>query len=362
MARFLGQDWTKGGLRAYLSDAAQVAGAFPCVLSDGKSDGVRSVSVRTGSGLEFSVLPGRAMDIPQAWYRGVPLHFASATGITAPAYYEEPELRWLRTFFGGLLATCGITYSGAPCVDQGEALGLHGRIGNAGAENVCISEEWQGDEYCITLRGRMREATVMGENITLTRTLTTRLGASGFQLHDLIENRGFEPQPLMMLYHFNFGFPLLSPAARVVAPIEITTPRDDQAARDNGVAECRGFCEPRANYAEKVFFHQLRADSAERTFVGLVNTDVGGQALGIVLRYSRAQLPQLTEWKMMGKGCYVVGLEPGTVVPVGRAKARELGTLPLLEAQESYAVDIDFEVLDGVDRITELEAEADTLR
>ncbi len=362
MARYLGQSWTKRELRRYLSDPAQLAGITPALLTDGKAEGVRTLNVRTGSGLEFTVLPGRAMDVPQCWYNGVALHFASATGITHPGYYEEPGLRWLRTFFGGLLATCGITYSGAPSVDQGESFGLHGRIGNAGAENVAVSEEWEGDEYLLSVRGRMREASVMGENLTLTRSITTRLGAKSFRLEDVIENRGFEPQPLMMLYHFNFGFPLLSEDATVVAPITATEPRDPQAAADNGVEECLGFLPPTAGYKEKVFFHTLAADGSGRTFVALVNRNPGGKPLGIVLRYRKSQLPQLTEWKMMGEGCYVVGLEPGTVNPIGRAAARERGMLPMIEPQQRYPVEVDFEVLDSDEELQQIEAEAKELR
>ena len=284
MAHYLEKSWTKSELRAYLSDIGAVAGATPAVLSDGKGDGVRSVAVRTGSGLEFTVLPGRAMDVPQCWYKGIPLHFASATGITSPGYYEEPGLRWLRTFCGGLLATCGITYSGAPNVDLGEELGLHGRIGNAGAENVGVTERWEGDEYVISVQGQMREASVMAENLVLTRSIRTRLGARGFQLQDVIENQGFETQPLMMLYHFNFGFPLLSPSASVVAPILGTEPRDEQAAADNGVAEFREFPAPTSGYKEKVFFHKLATDADGRTFVALVNRDINGSPLAIALR------------------------------------------------------------------------------
>lgn len=361
MANYLGRTWTSTELREYLSDIAPVAGASPSTLSDGRADGVRSIAVRTGSGLDFTVLPGRAMDIPQCWFKGIPLHYASATGITAPGYYEEPGLRWLRTFFGGLLTTCGITYSGAPSVDRGEELGLHGRIGNAGAEDVSVNQDWKDDEYVISLRGSMREASVMAENIVLTRSIRTELGSRGFELEDVIENRGFEPQPLMMLYHFNFGFPMLSPDAKVVAPIKATAPRDKQAAADNGVAECRGFLAPSAGYKEKVFFHQLAADANGQTFVSLVNRNVNGTPLAIVLRYRKEQLPELTEWKMMGQGCYVVGLEPGTVNPIGRAAAREKGKLPMLAGQERYTVAVRFEVLESEEEIAAIEAEAATL-
>jgi hypothetical protein len=145
VASYLGKTWTKQSLRSYLSSEAAVAGAFPFIYSDGKADGVRGIQIRTGSGLEFQVVPGRAMDIFGCSYRGIPLQFTSATGMTNPGYYEEPGLSWLRTFFGGLLATCGISASGAPSVDEGAAYGLHGRIGNAAAEDVSIAQKWVGD-------------------------------------------------------------------------------------------------------------------------------------------------------------------------------------------------------------------------
>ena len=76
-------------------------------------------------------------------------------------------------------------------------------------------------------------------------------------MHDVIENRGFDAQPLLLLYHLNFGFPLLGPNARVVGPIRRIEPRDEQARRDRGVEEALSFPEPVPGYQEKVFFHTL---------------------------------------------------------------------------------------------------------
>ncbi|PKL28172.1 MAG: DUF4432 domain-containing protein [Spirochaetae bacterium HGW-Spirochaetae-2] len=362
MADYLGKSWTREGLRAYISDESAIAGASPFVFNDGKAAGVQGIDVYTGSGLAFQVIPGRAMDIYGCSYKGIPLQFTSATGMTSPGYYEEPGLNWLRTFFGGLLSTCGITNSGAPSTDNGNAFGLHGRIGNAGAEHVSISQKWIGDEYVISISGRMREAFVMGENLTLTRTISTRLGSNTIRIEDAIENRGFEPQPLMMLYHFNFGFPLLSEKSRIVIPSKATTPRDKQSEVDNGVSECFEYPKPTQGYKEKVFFHSVGAESDGKTFVALVNPDIQGKPLAIMLRYNRNELPQLTEWKMPGKGCYVCGLEPGTVNPIGRAKARETKLLPMLGPQEVYNVAVELEVLDSIDKINGLDVYAKSLR
>jgi hypothetical protein len=359
MARFAGRNWTRSELLSYIGDPAQVAGARASVLRDGKADGVACVEIATGSGLAFTVLPGRGMDIPFASFRGMSLAFFSGTGIVSPAYFNEPETGFLRNFFAGLLTTCGITNAGAPSIDQGRPFGLHGRVSNTAAEDLSIDQEWVGDEYEIRVKGRMREVQFFAENLTLTRRIETRLGANGFRLRDVVDNRGFTAQPLMLLYHFNFGFPLLGPRARIVGPIRKTEPRDEEARAGRGVEECLGFPAPVAGYREKVFFHTLKPDAGGRTFIALANRDVGdGTPLGIVMRWSLKELPEFTQWKMPGKGEYVLGLEPGTVSPIGRGPLREQSRLPLLEAQESRSVTIDFEVLDSAASIDAIEREA----
>jgi hypothetical protein len=362
MAWYSGRNWTREELTARIGDPHQLAGARGSILTDGKADGVRAVEVATGSGFTFTVLPGRGMDIPFASYKGKAISFFSGTGITSPAYFEEPGLEWRRSFFVGLLTTCGIANAGAPSVDQGTPFGLHGRVSNAAAENLCIDQEWEGDEFMIRLKGTMRESEAMVENLTLTRTVETRLGARSLRIHDTVRNRGFSPQPLMLLYHFNYGFPLLGPGARVVGPITKSVPRDDQARKDKGLEECLTFPEPVQGYAEKVFFHTLADRPDGRTFVALVNRDTGdGQPLGIVTRWSRKELPTFTEWKMPCKGFYVIGLEPGTMSPHGRGVLREQGALPMIEGQASYDVTIDFEVLDSIAEIEAIEKEAKKL-
>ncbi len=361
MALYAGRNWTRTELLSRIGDPAQIAGARPSVLSHGKAEGVRAIEVETGSGFSFTVLPGRGMDIPFALYKGKSLTFFSGTGITAPGYFEEPGFGWLRSFFVGLLTTCGITNAGAPSVDQGKAFGLHGRLSNAAAEDLAIDQEWDGDDFVIRLKGAVREASAMGENMGLTRRIETRLGARGFHLQDTIVNKGFEPQPLMMLYHFNFGFPLLSARTKIVGPVTSSTPRDPEAAKDKGVEECLSWCEPVQAYKEKVFFHTLAADRQGRTFIGLANPDAGdGAPLGIVLRWNQKELPFFTEWKMPARGFYVLGLEPGTIMPIGRGALRDQGTLPLIDGQESRTISIDFEVLETHAELSALEKEART--
>ena len=91
-------------------------------------------------------------------------------------FFEEPGLGWLRNFPGGLVTTCGLTYAGAPCEDNGEKLGLHGRFSNTPASNVWVDGEWEGDDYRMWAVGKIRESRLFGENILLKRKVSAVLG------------------------------------------------------------------------------------------------------------------------------------------------------------------------------------------
>ncbi len=229
MANLFGRQYTRNELLQKVGDISQVAGVKPYMLTEGRSAGIEAIDFRTGTGFAFTVLPGRAMDISFAEWRGIPLCWRSQTGDVAGAYYEPEGLGWLRGFFGGLVATCGLAQAGAPCVDEGEALGLHGRIGNIAATNVTADGEWEGDQYTMWARGKVREAIVFGTNMQLTRRITARMGESRLFIEDLVENMAFEPAPHMMIYHINIGFPVVDEGAEVIAPSRVVRPRDEAA-------------------------------------------------------------------------------------------------------------------------------------
>jgi hypothetical protein len=110
-------------LMKYVGNLAQAGGCRHYVLSDGWARGLRAADINTGSGLQYTVLPDRAMDISLASYGGRNLVFLTGNGETNPAFYEPEGIGWLRTFAGRLLTTCGLTYFGSPCTDDNEALG-----------------------------------------------------------------------------------------------------------------------------------------------------------------------------------------------------------------------------------------------
>src|SRR5258705_2130493 len=153
MPRLFGREWTRGELTQRVGDMSQIAGIRASRLEGGRADGVRALDFTCGDGLRFTVLPDRCMDIPTLEYRGVPLVWATRNGIVAPSYFEPEGSAWLRSFFGGLLTTFGLTQVGQPCVDGDEQLGLHGRIGNTPAEDVWAHAEWQRVGHVLSARG-----------------------------------------------------------------------------------------------------------------------------------------------------------------------------------------------------------------
>lgn len=329
MARLFGKDFTSHDLLRRVGDMSQLAGVQPFELMEGNERGVRAVNLYNAAGLEMTVVPDRGMSITRLSCRGVPLPFISAVGTVHPAFSEPRGLGWLRTWQAGFLTPCGLTQVGSPCVDGSEELGLHGRVAQIPARQVSWGANWQGEQYVLWVEGKVRETAVFGENLLLHRRVEMKLDEPRFLVEDRVENQGFSPAPLMFLQHINLGFPLVDETARLELPEHTTQPRDDEAR--SGLGECCEFSPPIPGYKEQVFYHDLESDSAGMVEVRLVNPAFNhGNGLGVALRYAKADYPIFVEWKMMGEGLYVVGLEPANCHVGGRCQERDIGTLQFL--------------------------------
>jgi hypothetical protein len=341
MANIWGKNYTRLELLRRIGDLRQVAGVTPFELTDGPEQGVRAVRMYNAAGLDFTVLPDRGLGIVHLGYQGAQLSYLSGVGMVHPAFTYPFGLGWLRTWPVGFLTTCGLTYVGSPGSDNGEEQGLHGRVGSLPAGNVHWGETWQGDDCTLWLEGTLRETAVFGDNIRFTRRFSISIGGSSLRIDDRIENLGFSPAPHMFLQHFNLGFPLVDASTRLELGACTTVPRDERAIQ--GLGQCCEFSAPQAGYNEQVFYHDLEQDSQGRVEVRLVNPAFDSQGgLGISWRYAKQDYPILVEWKMMGEGMYVVGVEPANCHVSGRAWEREHGDLQILQPQEvrTYSLEI----------------------
>jgi hypothetical protein len=326
-------------LRRKTGDLNSHCGWKDYTFNDGPARGVRAFDLYNGRGTELTVLADRGLDIPFLKFKGHQLAFASKTGIKSPALYQEEGVRgFLRQFYGGLLTTCGISYAGAPCEDGGQALGLHGPVSNTPAGRVGAEIEYQGDEAVILLRGEIRESQVFGENLVIKRALRLHTEKDALVIEDTVENQGFVRSPLMLVYHINFGYPMLDEGARVYSSAKQVTPRDEIAEKDLGRYHLME--EPGDERPEECFFHTGQPEDA---FAMLHNEKLG---IAAVIRFDGNAFPLLCEWKCLRAGDYALGLEPTVSGVLNRNIARENGMLRMLEPGESRAFTLRLEFLD----------------
>lgn len=335
---------------SHVGRLSQIGGISPFVHAEGKAKGTSTLRVRTARGLEFWVVPDKGMDIYEASFRGRSLCWHSPTGMVHPAFYSNRGLEWLKGFTGGLLTTCGLSTAGAPSRDQGEDLGLHGSISNTPAESVSWSENWDHDDCHFRISGSMRESSVHGPNLVLHRIITSSLNATSFILHDVVENQGVRTAPLMVLYHFNFGFPLLTSRSKVYAPSLRVTPIDDFSRAS--VDQWDLFDTPTLGLAEKVYFHDMNSGDSGKVTVVLVS-DHEDPAFGISMVYDSSTLPMFNQWKMTAANHFVLGLEPANCNTQGRERERQQGTLQSLEPGERKEFKVEIRVLEDETSVKE---------
>lgn len=351
-----GKELKREEIRQYIGSMSQFAGAREYYCKGGRSEGVKVIEVKTGSGFRFIVAPDRGMDILDAEYCGKPLAWLCKNGLVAPQYFENGGEGFFRSFGGGLITTCGLTQAGADCIDGKEVLGIHGRASHIPAERYSIDEYWEKDEYYIKITGYVRETCLYAENILLKREIICKAGDSKFTLNDIIVNDGYNKSPFMLFYHINFGCPVVSEDSVLYTSAERIEGWGGAALK--GKCEYDSFQKPTPDYEWQGFLHHMNPE-AENAFVGLVNDSIN---FGGYVKYSPKQMPSFNEWKMMGQQDYVVGLEPGICIPEGRIEARKNNRLRYLEPGENYEISFEVGALTDKKEISSLKAECDSFR
>ncbi len=346
MAILFGKEYSRMQLLERVGDITQLCHANRCRLAGGKREGVESVFFNNSSGLNFSVIPGRGMDFGPFIYKGMSLSWRSAAGEAAPAFFEPQGAGMDRNYHGGLMHISGISYAGLPCEDEGESLGLHGRISNTPADEVYTEGCWIGDDYELRLKGRVREATATGKRLELTRTVSVRLGEPAVYLDDVVENIGMEPAEHMLLYHTNFGFPLLDDGTEFIIPSTRVVPFNDFSAAKTG--DCFTFPGPDSETPGELFYHELSGDNDGNTGYAVINRDINnGKGLCFSIEFNRNVLNRFVEWKYSRRGYYAAELGPSNCHVAGRAKERADGTLKFLGPGEKVNYRLKIRVSEG---------------
>jgi hypothetical protein len=287
------------------------------------------VEVRNGSGLRFSVLPDRGLDIGEAELRGFPLAWISRNGLVAPSFMETTPLGFLRSFSGGLLTTCGLTNVGLPEEDgEGDYLPFHGRISHTPAENWTSEDRWEEGRLVFKVTGRVRECRVYAENLVLERTISTAYGENTIHVEDTIRNEGNRSWPLMLFYHINFGFPLVDDGTKYITRAGKVWALNDAAREGNG--NHQDLTGEMDESPFQCFVHEMPTDG-RRIYAALVNETLG---IGASLEYDPAELSFFNQWNVMEMQDYVAAFEPGNCMPEGRSAAKEKKQLVTIDPGE----------------------------
>ncbi len=314
------------------------------VLHGGARRGVEIVEVNNGR-LRFVIVPTRGMGIWRASLGRLQLGWKSPVG--GPVHpslvrMNDPSgIGWLDGF-DELLVRCGLESNGAPEFDEHGTLvyGLHGKIANIPAHRLEVSID--GDAGEISVHGVVDEARLFGNNLRLESTISTRVNEPSLTVTDVVRNISAEANDLELLYHVNFGVPLLDPGSKVVLPVRKLAPRDVVARGD--VAEWDTYGPPTPGLAEVAHFFELCADGAGNTEAVLHN-EAGNQ--GVALRHNTRQLPCFVLWKnsQAESDGYVTGLEPAINFPNKKSFEKQHGRVVELKPGEERTFELTLEAL-----------------
>lgn len=326
----------------YVANSAQISGVEEVTLAKGKGKGMTLLEVRNGKGLQFTLSADRAMDISRLTYEGENMGFFAPCGYVAPAFYDAKGAGFLKSFTAGFLTTCGLTAVGSPCVDEGEELPLHGTISNT----PCETYSYRETDTEVIVEACVRDAALFGHQLLLHRTYICSKTENVLRIEDAVENIGTKTSPCMLMYHFNMGYPLLSENAIVAIPHHTVQARDDHAAED--MENCLKMELPQADYVERCYYYDVKEKDG-MGMVGIFNPDI---KKGLTMKFGKKTLDCFIEWKMMGEGEYVLGLEPANCTPDGRDVMREKKILKFVAPGETYKTEIEFKFTDCQDEIT----------
>lgn len=314
----------------YLCNPQQAYTLRRVTISEGKAKGAAVIEVCTAGGLQVDILPDSGLDIGQVRYKGVNMTFISKNGYDRPERFLPYENEFLKTFPGGMVYTCGLRSVGGGNRDvDGEYHPLHGRYHGLSADQVAAYVE----EDTIVIRGVVRETALFGEALELKRTIRIPVFGTRITISDAITNLSPGDQEYTVLYHCNFGYPLVSRSAVLELPEKRkTTPRTPFAETLMGKEHT--FDAPSPGEEERCFFHEDMERKA-----AIVNSAIGAK---MTLTWSQT-LPILVQWRTMASGDYACGLEPTNCYIMGRKAERENGTLPVLGAYETVNTQLTFQ-------------------
>lgn len=318
-------------------------------LHGGRQEGVDVITINNGR-MDIVLCPTRGMGILNVRMGRLELKWDSPVKEIVNPQFVNLESRgglgWLEGF-NEFMCRCGLESNGHPGTDKfinnvGDEsemdLTLHGKIANIPASSVEVVVD-RMPPYAIHVKGQVNERFLFGPKLELHTELVVIPGETSFQIVDEVRNTGAQEQEFQMLYHANFGTPLLEKGAEIVAAVESVNPFNDHAA--SGIDTWSTYDAPTPGFVEQVYLIKPKADHNNHTMVVLHNK---AQTQAASISWSVKELPYLTVWKNTGALAdgFVTGIEPGTNYPNNRSVERQAGRVPKLAPGTSHRMALTF--------------------
>jgi hypothetical protein len=323
-------------------------------LRGGRSEGVDIVIIDNGK-LAITVIPTRGMDIFDVKSVDMRLGWDSPTKDIVHPQYVNLESRgglgWLEGF-NEWMVRCGLEFAGHPGKDEfinntGDKasmdLTLHGKIGNIPASEVEVLVDLEAP-YRIRVRGVVYEKFFYGPKLKMVAEISTTPGSSSLRIDDVITNQGAFDQEMQMIYHGNYGAPLLGKGAKVLAAAKSVGPMNDHAAK--AVDKHDTYEGPTKGFIEEVYLYEPISDGEGKSMVMIHNAAADRSS---TVTWSTKALPYLTVWKNSAatEDGYVSGIEPGTGYPFNRSVERKFGRVPKIKPGATISFGLEYGIQVG---------------
>jgi hypothetical protein len=323
-------------------------------LRGGRSEGVDLVTINNGK-LTITVIPTRGMSVFDVKSGAMRLGWESPTeDIVHPQYVNLDSrggLGWLEGF-NEWMVRCGLEFAGHPGKDEfinntGDKasmdLTLHGKIGNIPASEVEVRIDLTAP-HRIRVRGVVYEKFLYGPKLKMVAEISTTPGSDSFRIDDVITNQGAFDQEMQMIYHGNYGAPLLGKGAKVIAAAKSVGPMNDHSAK--GVNKHDAYAGPTKGFIEEVYLYEP-ISNAEGESMAMIHNAAGNRSSTVT--WSTGTLPYLTVWKntVATEDGYVTGIEPGTGYPFNRSVERKFGRVPKIKPGASISFGLEYGIQIG---------------
>ena len=320
-------------LLKYTGIADQYAGITPFCYTDGKAKGIDAFRVKTGSGLEFTVLRDKALDIFEASYKGVNLAFMSRNGLVSPVFYRPDDFGSFMS--GGLLFTAGLRNVGKAGTIDGKNYPTHGSMHCTPARGSYAKSEWLSEERLhFEIGGEMQDGS-FAQSLIMTRKIETDMDSCEITITDTVENPECRVQDFALLYHINMGFPFIDGNTEIIIDAPHTVhPRGEwsqQTASDH-----KRFAPPEA-VRERNYRFDIEPDGQGMTTVRVENRKL---KLGMYIRAKKDTLPYINEWKSLQPGLYTLAIEPLNNTLYGIEIEKAQGTMRSIKPYEKIGHEV----------------------